>query len=184
MQELYREIELNMKQAVDHLHEEMKKLRTGRANPVILDGVMVDYYGTPTPLRQLANVTVADATLLVAQPFDISQIAAMERAIHTSSLGLNPSNDGKVIRIPIPALTEERRKDLVRQAHEMAEASRNSVRQARRDGNDRLKVMQKDKEISEDEEHRGHDEMQKLHDHYIGQVNEALEHKEKDILTL
>ena len=184
MQELYRDIEIKMKLAVDHLHDEMKKLRTGRANPVILDGVMVDYYGTPTPLRQLANVTVADAALLVAQPFDTSQIAAMERAIHTSGLGLNPSNDGKVIRIPIPVLTEERRKDLVKQAHEMTEASRNSVRQARREGNDQLKVMQKDKKISEDDEHRGHDEMQKLHDHYIAQVNEALEHKEKDIMTL
>jgi ribosome recycling factor len=184
MQELYREIEIKMKHAVDHLHDDMKKLRTGRANPVILDGVTVDYYGTPTPLRQLANVTVADAALLVAQPFDTSQIAAMERAIHLASLGLNPSNDGKVIRIPIPALTEERRKELVRQANEMAEASRNSVRQARREGNDHLKTMQKDKKISEDDEHRGHDEMQKLHDHYIGQVNEALQHKEKDIMTL
>ena len=184
MQELYREIELKMKHAVDHLHEDMKKLRTGRANPVILDGVMVDYYGTPTPFRQLANVTVADAGMLVAQPFDTSQIAAMERAIQSGNLGLNPSNDGKVIRIPIPALTEERRKALVKQAHEMAESSRNAVRQARREGNDMLKAMQKEKEISEDDEHRGHDEMQKLHDHYIAQVNEALEHKEKDIMTL
>ena len=184
MQELYREIEIQMKQAVEHFHEEMKKLRTGRANPVILDGVTVDYYGTPTPFRQLANVTVADASLLVAQPFDTSQIAAMERAIQAAGLGLNPSNDGKLIRIPIPTLTEERRKELVKKAHEMAEASRNSVRQSRRDGNDQLKKMQKDKKISEDDEHRGHDEMQKLHDHYIGQVNEALEHKEKDILTV
>jgi len=184
MQELYREIEIQMKQAVEHFHEELKKLRTGRANPVILDGVVVDYYGTPTPFRQLANVTVADAGLLVAQPFDTSQISAMERAIQTAGLGLNPSNDGKLIRIPIPTLTEERRKELVKKAHDMAEASRNSVRQSRRDGNDRLKVMQKDKKISEDDEHRGHAEMQKLHDHYIGLVNDAMANKEKDILTL
>ncbi|HEX9737433.1 MAG TPA: ribosome recycling factor [Thermoanaerobaculia bacterium] len=184
MQDLYREIEIKMKQAVDHLHEELKKLRTGRANPVVLDGVMVDYYGTPTPLRQLASITVADASLLVAQPFDTSQITAMERAIHAAGLGLNPSNDGKIIRIPIPALTEERRKELVKKANDIAEASRNSVRQARREGNDQLKKMQKDKKISEDDEHRGHDEMQKLHDHYIGQVNETLERKEKDIMTV
>ena len=184
MQELYREIELKMKQAVDHYHEELKKLRTGRANPVILDGVSVDYYGTPTPLKQLANITVADASMLVAQPFDTSQISAMERAIQAAGLGLNPSNDGKVIRIPIPALTEDRRKDLVKKAHDIAESSRNGIRQARRDGNDQLKKMQKDKEISEDDEHRGHDEMQKLHDHYIAQVNESLEAKEKDILTV
>lgn len=184
MQELYREIELKMKHAVDHFHEELKKLRTGRANPVILDGVSVDYYGTPTPLKQLANITVADASMLVAQPFDTSQISAMERAIQAAGLGLNPSNDGKVIRIPIPTLTEDRRKELVRKAHEIAETSRNGVRQARREGNDELKQKQKDKEISEDEEHRGFDEMQKLHDHYITQVNEGLESKEQDILTV
>ena len=184
MQELYREIELKMKHAVDHFHEELKKLRTGRANPVILDGVSVDYYGTPTPIKQLANITVADASMLVAQPFDTSQISAMERAIQAAGLGLNPSNDGKVIRIPIPTLTEDRRKELVKKAHEIAETSRNGVRQARREGNDELKQKQKDKEISEDEEHRGFDEMQKLHDHYITQVNEGLESKEQDILTV
>ena len=184
MQETYREIELLMKHSVDHFHEEVKKLRTGRANPVILDGVTVDYYGTPTPLQQLANITVADASLLVAQPFDTSQIGAMEKAIQAAGLGLNPSNDGKVIRIPIPALTEDRRKELVKRARDMAESSRNSVRQSRRDGNDRLKMMQKDKEISEDDEHRGQDEVQKLHDHYIAQANTALENKEKDIMTV
>ncbi len=184
MQELYRETELKMKDALDHFHEELKQLRTGRASPVILDGVMVDYYGTPTPLKQLANVTVADASMLVAQPYDTTQIPAMERAIHVSGLGLNPSNDGKVIRIPVPALTEERRQEMVKRANDMAESGRNSVRQARREGNEHLKTMTKDKELGEDDEHRGHDEMQRLHDHYIQQIAETLQKKEKDILEV
>ena len=171
MQELYREIEVKMKGAVDHFQDELRQLRTGRASPVILDGIMVDYYGTPTPLSQLANITVADAQMLVAQPYDATQIAAMERAIQVSNLGLNPSNDGKVIRIPIPTLTEERRKKLVKDAHGKAE-------------DDALKKMTKDKEIGEDDEHRGHDEMQRLHDHYIKQINEKLEAKEKEIMTV
>lgn len=184
MQELFRSVEIKMKHAVDHFHEELKQLRTGRANLSILEGVTIDYFGTPTPINQLANLSVADATLIVAQPWDPSQIPTIERAILTSDLGLNPSNDGKVIRIPIPPLTEERRKELVRKAHDMAETSRNSVRQARREGNDGLKQLEKDKEISQDDERRGHDEMQKLHDHYIGEINQALEVKEKDIMAV
>jgi ribosome recycling factor len=184
MQELYREIEVKMKDAAEHLQEEMKQLRTGRASPVILDSVIVDYYGTPTPLKQLANITVADAGMLVAQPYDVSQIPAMEKAVHKAALGLNPSNDGKVIRVPVPALTEDRRKAMVKRAHDMAEASRNTVRQARREGNDRLKAMSKEKDIGEDDEHRGHDEMQKIHDHYIQQISAGLERKEKDILEV
>lgn len=184
MQELFLETEIKMKQVVDHFHQQLKTLRTGRASLSILEGVLVDYFGTPTPINQLANLSVADATLLVAQPWDASQIGAIERAILTSDLGLNPSNDGKVIRIPIPPLTEERRKELVRKAHDMAEASRNGIRGARREGNDRLKKLEKEKEISQDDERRGHDEVQKLHDHYIAQINQTLEHKEKDILTV
>ena len=182
MRELFRRVELQMKDAVDHLHQEMKRLRTGRASIAVLDGVTVDYYGTPTPLNQMANLAVTDATLITAQPWDPTQIAAIEKAILAANLGLNPSNDGKVIRIPIPQLTEERRKELVRQAHDMAESTRNGVRQARREGNDALKKMEKDKEISEDDEHRGHDEIQKLHDHYIGLVAKAVETKETDIM--
>jgi ribosome recycling factor len=182
MREVFREYEIKMKQALDHLHAELKHLRTGRASLAMLDGVMADYYGTPTPLNQVANLTVADATLIVAQPYDPSQIGAIERAILTADLGLNPSNDGKVIRIPVPPLTEERRKEMVKKAHDLAEGARNGVRQARREGNDRLKKMEKDKEISQDDEHRGHDEIQKLHDHYIGEVNETLERKEEQIL--
>ena len=184
MQELYREIELNMKQTVDHLHRELKQIRTGRASLSILDSVHVDYYGSPTPLNQLATLSVPEATMIMAQAYDPSQIGAIEKAIMRANLGLNPSNDGRVIRIPVPPLTQERRHEFVRRAHDMAENARNGIRQARRDGNDMLKLMEKDKEISQDDEKRGHDEMQKLHDHYIGQVNESLERKESDIMTV
>ncbi len=180
--QLYREIEIQMKQAVDHLHEEMKQLRTGRASLAVLDGVTVDYYGTPTPLNQVSNLAVADATLITAQPWDPTMIPAIEKAILTANLGLNPSNDGKIIRVPIPQLTGERRKEMVKRAHEMAEGTRNSVRQARREGNEMLKMMKDEKEIGEDDEHRGHAEMQKLHDHYIGLIAKAVETKEKDIM--
>jgi ribosome recycling factor len=184
MNELFLSVEKKMKAAVDHLHDELKRLRTGRASLTILEGVTVDYYGNPTPLNQVANLSVADANLLVAQPWDPSTIPAIERGIVKANLGLNPSSDGKVVRIPVPQLTEERRREIVRQAHDLAEQGRNSIRQARREGNDQLKVMEKEKEISQDQERRGHDEIQKLHDHYIGQVNETLEHKEKDVMTV
>jgi ribosome recycling factor len=182
MKELFLDIELQMKHAVDHFHHELKSLRTGRASIALLDGVTAEYYGTPTPLNQLANLSVADATMILAQPYDPSQIAAIERSIRMSDLGLNPSNDGRVIRIPVPPLTEERRKELVKKAHDMAEHTRNAVRGARRDGNDKLKKLEKEKELSQDDERRGHDEMQRLHDHYIAEINKALQTKEKQIL--
>jgi len=184
MKETFREVELHMKQSVDHFHQELKHLRTGRASLSMLDGVTVDYYGTPTPLNQLANLSVADATMLVAQPFDPTQIGAIERAIQSADLGLNPSNDGKVIRIPVPALTEERRKEFVKKAHDMAEGARNGVRAARRDGNDKLKKMEKDKEISQDDERRGHEEIQMLQDHYIKEINDSLATKETQIMEV
>ena len=184
MQETYREIELKMKHAVDHFHKELRTLRTGRASLALLDGVTVDYYGTPTPLNQLANLSVPEANLIVAQPYDPTQIPAIEKAIIQADLGLNPASDGKLVRIPVPQLTEERRKEIVRRAHDMAEQSRNAVRQARREGNEKLKQMEKDKEISQDEERRGHDEMQKLHDHYISEINQALEKKEEQIMEV
>jgi ribosome recycling factor len=180
----HQEIEAKMKKVVDHLHSDLKTLRTGRASIAILEPVRVDYYGTPTPLNQVANLSVPDATMIVAQPWDPSTIPAIERAIRQADLGLNPASDGKVIRIPVPSLTEDRRKEIVKKAHDFAEASRNGVRQARREGNEMLKKMEKDKEISQDDERRGHDEMQKLHDHYIGLINKALETKEKDLMTV
>jgi len=184
MKELFQEIEIEMKHVVDHLHQELKTLRTGRASLSLLEGVTVEYYGTPTPLNQLANLSVADATMITAQAFDPTQIPTIERAIMQANLGLNPSNDGRLIRIPVPPLTEERRKEFVRKAHDMAESSRNAIRSARRTGNDRLKKLEKDKEVSQDEERRGHDEMQKLHDHYIGEINKSLEHKEAQIMEV
>lgn len=184
MQEIYLDIEKKMKAAVDHFHQQLKQLRTGRASISILEGVFVDYYGAPTPINQLANLSVADPTLIVAQPYDATQIGAIEKAIMSSGLGLNPSNDGKVVRIPIPPLTEERRKEIVRQAHDLAEHSRNGIRGTRRDGNEAFKRMQREKEIGEDDEHRGHEEVQKLHDHYIAEINSALARKEKDIMQV
>lgn len=184
MNELFLDIEKKMKHAVDHFHQELKTLRTGRASVAVLEGVMVDYYGSPTPINQLANLSVADASLMTAQPFDPTQISAIERAIQQASLGLNPSNDGRIIRIPVPQLTEERRREIVKKAHDMAENSRNAVRAARREGNDQLKKKEKEKEISQDEEHRGFDEMQKLHDHYIQEIATALSHKEQQIMEV
>jgi len=184
MKELFREVEIAMKHAVDHFHTELKHLRTGRASLTLLDGVTVDYYGSPVPLNQVANLSVADASLIVIQPYDPTQIAAIEKAIQRADLGLNPSNDGRLVRVPVPPLTEERRREIVKKAHDLAESARNVVRQARRDGNDRIKQKERDKEIGQDEERRGHDEVQKLHDHYIGELNTALAHKEEQILEV
>jgi ribosome recycling factor len=184
MKDLFLEVEVKMKEALDHFHVELKHLRTGRASLAMLDGVTVDYYGTPTPISQVAKLAVPEATLIVAQPYDTSLIPTIEKAVMQANLGLNPSTDGKVVRIPVPPLTEERRKEIVKRAHDLAETARNSVRHARREGNDRLKAMEKEKQIGQDDEHRGMEEHQKLHDHYIGEINSALEHKEKDLLTV
>jgi len=182
MKEIFAEVEHQMQHAVEHFHSELKRLRTGRASLQLLDGVTVDYFGTPTPLKQVATLSVADATLLLAAPYDPSQIPAIERAIRKSDLGLNPMSDGKVVRIPVPTLTEDRRKEIVRKAHELAEAGRNSIRLARRDGNERLKKLEKDHQLGQDDERRGLDDVQKLHDKFIAEINKALEHKEQDII--
>ncbi|MEM6792616.1 MAG: ribosome recycling factor [Acidobacteriota bacterium] len=184
MNEVFQAVEANMKKALDHFQHELKSLRTGRASIAILDGVMVEYYGNPTPLNQVATLGVPDPHMITAQPWESSLISEIEKGIMRAGLGLNPSNDGKVVRIPLPQLTEERRKELVRKAHDMAESSRNGIRQARREGNESLKKLEKAKEISEDDEHRGQGEVQKLHDRYIADINGTLESKEKDILTV
>jgi ribosome recycling factor len=184
MKQLHAETEAKMKGAVEHLHAELKRLRTGRASVNLLDGVQVEYYGQLVPLKNVANVTVADATLLVAQPYDPSSIAAIDRALRKADLGLNPASDGKVLRIPVPQLTEERRRELVKKAHEFAEHARVAIRDARHKANDQLKKMGKDGEVGQDDERRGHDEIQKLHDRYVAEVATALQHKEKDILTV
>jgi ribosome recycling factor len=184
MKELFQDTELKMKGALDHFHDDLKHLRTGRASLAMLDGVTVDYYGSPTPINQVAKLSIPEPTLIVAQPYDSSLVPAIERAILQANLGLNPANDGKVVRVPIPALTEERRKEIVKRAHDLAEAARNAVRHARREGNEALKKMEREKEIGQDDEHRGMDEHQKLHDHYIAEINQALEHKEQDLMTV
>ena len=184
MKEVFKDVESRMKHAVDHFHTELKHIRTGRASLALLDGVTVEYYGTPTPINQLATLSVADASMIVAQPYDPTQISAIERAILKSDLGLNPSNDGKIIRIPVPSLTEERRREFVKKAHDFAEHARNSVRLVRREGNDKLKKMEKDKQISQDDERRGLDEVQKLHDRHIEEIGTALHKKEQQIMEV
>lgn len=184
MKEVFTEVESHMKHALEHFHHELKSLRTGRASLALLEGVTVDYYGSPVPLNQVAGLSVADATMIVAQPYDASQSSAIERAIMKADLGLNPSSDGKIIRIPVPPLTEERRKEIVKKAHDQAEHAKTAIRQARREGNDKLKKKEKDKEISQDDERRGLDEVQKLHDRYIGEITSVLQKKEQQILEV
>jgi ribosome recycling factor len=184
VQSVIKDIQQRMHGAIEALHREFKTLRTGRANAAMLDSIVVDYYGTPTPIAQVASIKVPEASLLVAEPWDKGMTGAIEKAIRNSDLGLNPASDGKVVRIPIPTLTEERRKDLVKKAHQMAEESRTAIRQVRRDGNDKLKKMLKGHEISEDDEKRALDEIQKLTDKHIDEVASLLKHKEHDIMAV
>jgi len=184
IQDVIRDIQHRMHGAIEALHREFKTLRTGRANAGMLDGVTVDYYGTPTPIAQVASLKVPEASLIVAEPWDKSMVAAVEKAIRNADLGLNPSSDGKMIRIPIPQLTEERRKELVKRAHHLAEEARTAIRQVRRDGNDKLKRMMKGHEISEDDEKRGIDEVQKITDKHIDEIGTILKHKETDIMAV
>jgi len=182
--EVIKDIQHRMHGAIEALHRDFKTLRTGRANAAMLDGVTVDYYGTPTPISQVASLKVPESSLILAEPWDKSMLAPIEKAIRNADLGLNPMTDGKVIRIPIPQLTEERRKELVKRAHHVAEEARTAIRQVRRDGNDRLKKMLKDHKISEDDEKRGLDEIQKITDKHIDEVGTILKHKEQDIMAV
>ena len=171
-----------MEKVLSDLQHEMSHIRTGRASVSLLDNVRVDYYGTPTPVNQLATLHVAEASLLTLQPWDVSQIGNIEKAIRAADLGLNPSNDGKLIRVPIPALTEERRKDLVKKLHQVAEDHRVALRNIRRDANEAVKKLSKDKVISEDEDRRAHEEVQKMTDGHIQKLDQAAKSKEKEIL--
>lgn len=173
-----------MEAVVEDFKRKLSNVRTGRATVGLLDAVHVDYYGTPTPLNQMASVAVPEPQLLTVQPWDISQIGAVEKAIIGANLGLNPSNDGKIIRLPVPALNEERRKQLAKQVHEIAEEHRIAVRNVRHHSNDVLKKMLKDKAISEDDERRGLDEVQKLTNTFIGRVDELGKNKEQEIMTV
>jgi ribosome recycling factor len=179
---LYAEVTKRMTTAVEHVRHELAGVRTGRASVTILDPVHVDAYGSRMPLNQLASLSVPEPALIVAQPFDPSQLSAIEKAIRASDLGLNPASDGKVIRIPIPALTDERRKELSRHVHKLAEEGRNSIRAVRRDANERLKKLLKDHKISEDDERKGLDEVQKLTDNHSRQIDDLQKKKDQDLL--
>ena len=182
--EIKKEAQERMKKSAESLDVAFAKIRTGRAHPSILDSVMVSYYGSDTPLRQVANVTVEDSRTLALSVFDKSMIQAVEKAIMTSDLGLNPATAGTTIRIPMPALTEETRKGYTKQARGEAENARVEVRNIRRDALGQLKDLQKEKEISEDEERRAADEVQKLTDKYIAEIDKALEAKETDLMAI
>jgi len=184
IKDIYNDAEDRMKKTIEHLTKDLAGLRAGRANPAMLDRIMVEYYGQPTPLNQLANIAVPEARLLVIQPWDKSSIPEIEKAILKSDLGVNPSNDGNVIRINIPQLTEERRKDLVKVVKKRAEEARVAVRNIRREGNDMIKAAEKDKLISEDESKKGIDEVQKITDRYIKDVDAIAQTKEKDIMEV
>lgn len=173
-----------MEKAVDVVRNEFAKLRTGKATPALLDGIKVEYYGTTVPIKQVANVSAPEPRLLVIQPWEKSMLSVIEKAILKSDLGLNPTNDGIVIRIPIPQLTEERRKDLVKVAKKNAEDGKVAIRNIRRDANDTLKKAEKNSEISEDEMHNTQDAIQKLTDEYTKKIDDLLEYKENEIMTV
>lgn len=173
-----------MEKAIADLQHEMASIRTGRASINLFDGITVEAYGSQMPINHLATLHVPEPSLVTIQPYDVSQIGAIEKAIRASDLGLNPSNDGKIIRVPIPPLTEERRKELVKHLHHIAEEHRVAVRNVRRDANEAVKKLFKDKLISEDDERRALDEIQKMTDSYIGKIDQLAKVKEKDILEV
>jgi ribosome recycling factor len=179
---LFGEIKKRMDVQIEHVRRELTGVRTGRASVNILDSVHVEAYGAPMPLNQVATLSIPEPSLIVAQPFDPSLMAAIERAIRSANLGLNPTNDGKVVRIPIPALTEERRKELSKLVHKYTEEGRNGVRQVRRDANDKLKKLLKEHKISEDDERRGLDEVQKITDQHVATIDDLQKKKDAELL--
>ena len=182
LDEIYQDTRESNEKAVASLKKELQRMRTGRASLSILDGIRVDYYGTPTPLNQMATLAVPESRLITIQPWDVSVIKDIEKAILKSDLGLTPSNDGKLIRISIPPLTEERRKELVKVVHKMCEDYKVSVRNTRRDANDMVKSLKKDGDVSEDDAFKAQDQIQKITDEFITSVDECYKEKEKEIL--
>ena len=182
--DVMKETRPRMEASVEDLRRKLATIRTGRAAVQLLDSVTVDYYGTPTPLNQMASVHAPEPNMLTVQPWDASQLKQVEGAIRSADLGLNPTNDGKIVRVPIPPLTEERRKQLAKQVHDIAEEHRTAIRNVRRDANERLKKMLKDKAISEDEERDGLDEIQKLTNTFVSRVDELAKTKEQEIMTV
>lgn len=182
--DVIKETRTRMDTVIDDYKRKIAAIRTGRAAVSILDNIVVDYYGTPTPLNQMASVHAPEPQMLTVQPWDQTQIAPIEKAIRAADLGLNPSNDGKLVRVPVPPLTEERRKQLAKQLHQLAEDHRTALRNIRRDSNDRLKKMLKDKTISEDAERDALSEIQKITDTFIGKIDELLRIKEQEITNV
>ena len=177
-------LEERMQKSVSVYEENLSEVRAGRANPAILNKISVEYYGVPTPINQVAGISVPEARMIVIQPWDASVLKDIEKAILASDIGLNPNNDGKVIRLNFPELTEERRKDLVKDIRKMAEEARVSIRSIRRDGMEEAKTKQKNGEITEDDKAREEDNIQKLTDKYIANIDKALENKEKEIMSI
>ena len=179
---MFGEVKTRMDAALDRVRRDMSNVRTGRATVGLLDNVHVDAYGARMPINQVATLSVPEPAMIIAQPFDPSLMGAIEKAIRSSDLGLNPANDGKVVRVPIPALTDDRRKELSRHVHKQAEEGRNVVRQVRRDANDRLKRLLKDHKISEDDERKGLDQIQKVTDEHVKMIDELQKKKDQDLL--
>ena len=184
LKDIYVQLKTRMDKAVEDFRKEMASVRTGRASVHMLDGIHIDYYGTATPLNQVGNVSAPEPQMITVQPWDVSQLAAIEKAIRSSDLGLNPMNDGKIIRVPVPALTEERRKEMVKHLHKVLEEHRTAIRNIRRDGNELIKKTMKDKKITEDEERRALEELQKLTDDEIKKMEEMSKGKEKEVLSV
>ena len=179
---MFAEVKTRMDASIERVRKDMANVRTGRANVGLLDNVHVEAYGTKVPINQVATLSIPEPSLIVAQPFDPSVMGAIEKAIRTSDLGLNPANDGKVVRIPIPSLTDDRRKELSRHVHKQAEEGRNSVRQVRRDANDRLKRLLKEHKIAEDDERKGLEQIQKLTDDHVKIIDELQAKKDAELL--
>ena len=173
-----------MKKAVTAFQRDLAGIRAGKATPALLEGIHVDYYGTPTPIQQVATISTPEARLLVVQPWEKTMLQPVAKAILAADLGLNPQDDGQVLKIPIPKLNEDRRKEMVKLAHKMAEEARVSVRNGRREANDALKKSQKDGDISEDDSRRAQDQVQKLHDRYVAEIEEVLKKKEAEVMEV
>jgi ribosome recycling factor len=184
VKDILHQAEEKMKKSIEVAMREFSIVRTGRASAALVENVRVDYYGTPTPLKQLAGISTPEARLVVIQPWDPSSIGDIEKAIQKSELGISPSNDGKVLRLNIPPLTKERRAELVKLVHKLAEEARIAIRSVRREANEHIKVEEKDHKVTEDESFQGQDESQKLTDHYIKQIDDLLKHKETEIMDV
>lgn len=184
LKEVCREVERRMKASVEAIGRELARIRTGRASLAILDGVQVDYYGTPTPLSQVARLSVPESSLILVQPWDAKVLDPIEKAIRKADLGLNPVSDGKLLRLPIPPLTEERRRELARKVARIGEEGKTEIRHHRREGNERLRKLKTDKQITEDEEDQGEAEIQKMTERFGSAMDDLVKNKEKEILTV